>query len=69
VTFAPSRAFAPSLNEDWKKLTNSRIAPCERLLALAGAIAQLELAVDADDPDMVKALVGLRVIAAERNAA
>jgi hypothetical protein len=43
----------------------------ERLLAtapttLAGAIAQLEIAAEHDDPDMVKAaLVGLRAIAAD----
>lgn len=51
--------------------TDAHDAIYERLLAtapttLAGAIAQLEVAVDFDDPDMVKAaLVGLRTLAAK----
>jgi hypothetical protein len=55
--------------EDWEPLKDAHAALYARLLAtapttLAGAIAQLELAAEHDDPDMVKAaLVGLRVIA------
>jgi hypothetical protein len=55
--------------EAWKKVEDAHAALYERLLAtapttLAGAIAQLEVAVKHDDPDMVKAaLVGLRAIA------
>jgi hypothetical protein len=55
--------------DDWENVRDAHAALYERLLAtapttLAGAIAQLELAVEHDDPDMVKAaLVGLRIIA------
>jgi hypothetical protein len=57
-------------DEVWKNVKDAHDALYERLLAtapttLAGAIAQLEIAVEHDDPDMVKAaLVGLRTLAA-----
>ena len=62
-------------DEAWKAVEDAHRALYERLLAtapttLAGAIAQLEVAAERDDPDMVKAaLVGLRVIAAKDNPA
>jgi hypothetical protein len=54
----------------WKAVEDAHRALYERLLTtapttLAGAIAQLEVAAERDDPDMVKtALVGLRTLAA-----
>jgi len=38
VTRAPSRCLVASLNEGWKKFTNSREAPYRRVIALAAAI-------------------------------
>jgi hypothetical protein len=61
-------------DEAWDKVKDAHAALYERLLAtapttLAGAIAQLEVAAERDDPDMVKAaLVGLRAIAAKGGA-
>ena len=55
----------------WENVKDAHAALYERLLStapttLAGAIAQLEVAAEHDDPDMVKAaLVGLRAIAAK----
>jgi hypothetical protein len=69
------RLWERGYEEDWEPLEDAHAALYARILAtapttLAGAIAQLEVAVEHDDPDMVKAaLVGLRVIAAEHGEA